>query len=71
MLFEYIEILDEIPNPEEAVLHLHKCIALEIPALDPGVYTPLPLGAVILSAQKVMHQMNGPHNALFAQRLHL
>lgn len=44
MLIEYNEILDEIPNAEEALHHPHKCTALEIPALEPAAYVLLLFG---------------------------
>lgn len=62
----------EIPTPS-AVLHqphLHH-IAKHIPELDPEAEILLLLGRDVLRAHKVRQQVNGPHNAPFAQRLDL
>ena len=62
----------EIPTPN-AVLHqphLHH-IAEHIPELDPEAEILLLLGRDVLRAHKVRQQVNGPHNAPFAQRLDL
>ncbi|KAM7373874.1 hypothetical protein PAMP_006564 [Pampus punctatissimus] len=62
----------EIPTPS-AVLHqphLHR-IAKHIPELDPEAEILLLLGRDVLRAHKVRQQVNGPHNAPFAQRLNL
>ncbi|XP_047447617.1 uncharacterized protein LOC125012056 [Mugil cephalus] len=62
----------EIPTPS-AVLHqphLHH-IAKHIPDLDPEAEILLLLGRDVLRAHKVRQQVNGPHNAPFAQRLDL
>ena len=62
----------EIPTPS-AVLHqplLHH-IAKHIPDLDPEAEILLLLGRDVLRAHQVRQQVNGPHNAPFAQRLDL
>ena len=62
----------EIPTPN-AVLHqphLHH-IAEHIPELDPEAEILLLPGRDVLRAHKVRQQVNGPHNAPFAQRLDL
>ena len=62
----------EIPTPS-AVLHqphLHH-IARHIPELDPEAEILLLLGRDVLRAHKVRQQINGPHDAPFAQRLDL
>lgn len=60
------------PTPN-AVLHqphLHH-IAKHIPNLDPEAEILLLLGRDVLRVHKVREQINGPHNASFAQRLDL
>ncbi|XP_072898117.1 uncharacterized protein [Hemitrygon akajei] len=62
----------EIPTPS-AVLHqphLHH-IAKHIPELDPEAEILLLLGRDVLRVHKVRQQVNGPHDAPFAQRLDL
>ncbi|XP_059802718.1 uncharacterized protein LOC132379125 [Hypanus sabinus] len=62
----------EIPTPS-AVLHqphLHH-IAKHIPELYPKAEILLLLGRVVLRVHKVRQQVNGPHDAPFAQRLDL
>ncbi|XP_072926516.1 uncharacterized protein [Hemitrygon akajei] len=62
----------EIPTPS-AVLHqphLHH-IAKHIPELDPKAEILLLLGRDVLLVHKVRQQVNGPHDAPFAQRLDL
>ncbi|XP_037617247.1 uncharacterized protein LOC119483203 [Sebastes umbrosus] len=74
-LIECLEIpinRSEIPTPS-AVLHqphLHH-IAKHIPELDPEAEILLLLGRDVLRAHKVRQQVNGPHNAPFAQRMDL
>ncbi|XP_072896146.1 uncharacterized protein [Hemitrygon akajei] len=74
-LLECNEILNnrtEIPTPS-AVLHqphLHH-IAKHIPELDPKAEILLLLGRDVLRVHKVRQQVNGPHDAPFAQRLDL
>lgn len=64
----------EIPTPS-AVLHQHQPhlhhIAKHIPNLDPEAEILLLLGRDVLRAHKVRQQVNGPHNAPFANRLDL
>ncbi|XP_061762157.1 uncharacterized protein LOC133556345 [Nerophis ophidion] len=63
---------NEIPTPT-AVLHqphLHH-IAKHIPELDHRAQILLLLGRDVIRAHKVRQQVNGPHNAPFAQRLDL
>lgn len=62
----------EIPTPDAAYHHTHlKCIANEIPPLDPDANILLLLGRDILRVHKVRDQISGPDNAPFAQRLDL
>lgn len=62
----------EIPTPS-AVLHQPhlRHIAKHIPELDPDAEILLLLGRDVIRAHKVRQQVNGPHNAPFAQRLDL
>ncbi|XP_070402814.1 uncharacterized protein [Nothobranchius furzeri] len=62
----------EIPTPGAALHqpHLHH-IAKYIPDMDPEAEILLLLGRDVLRAHKVRQQVNGPHNAPFAQRLDL
>ena len=75
LLIECNEILNnrtEILTPEAAFHHPHlKSVAAHIPVLDPGAQILLLLGRDILRVHKVRQQINGPHNAPFAQRLDL
>ncbi|KAE8623342.1 hypothetical protein XENTR_v10005572 [Xenopus tropicalis] len=59
----------EIPTPD-AALHL-KCIMHLIPELDPKAQIMLLLGRDILWVHKARDQINGPHNAPYAQKLDL
>ncbi|XP_059825664.1 uncharacterized protein LOC132394036 [Hypanus sabinus] len=74
-LLECNEIMNnraEIPTPS-AVLHqphLHH-IAKHIPELDPKAEILLLLGRDVIRVHKVRQQVNGPHDAPFAQRLDL
>ncbi|XP_038062985.1 uncharacterized protein LOC119733659 [Patiria miniata] len=72
-LIECNEILNnraEIPTPDVALHHAHlKSVAPYIPKLDPNAEILLLLGRDILRVHKVREQINGPHNAPFAQRL--
>ncbi len=74
-LVECEEIPDnrsEIPTPNAASHHKHlKAIASKIPPLDPNANILLLLGRDILRVHKVRKQINGPHNAPFAQKLDL
>ncbi|XP_054591066.2 uncharacterized protein [Nothobranchius furzeri] len=62
----------EIPTPGAALHqpHLHH-IAKYIPDMDPEAEILLLLGRDVLRSHKVRQQVNGPHNAPFAQRLDL
>ena len=63
---------DEIPTPEAAANHPHlQPVAAHIQQLDPNAAILLMLGRDILRVHKVRQQVNGPHNAPFAQRLDL
>ncbi|XP_069809647.1 uncharacterized protein [Dendropsophus ebraccatus] len=63
---------EEIPTPEAALHHPHlRTIASEIPALDNNAEILLLLGRDILRVHKIRQQINGPHDAPFAQRLDL
>nr|XP_054607369.1 uncharacterized protein LOC129167170 [Nothobranchius furzeri] len=74
-LIECDEILNdrtEIPTPDAARSHPHlRKIAQYIPELDPNAQILILLGRDILRVHKVRQQVNGPHNAPFAQRLDL
>ncbi|KAK5847425.1 hypothetical protein PBY51_016551 [Eleginops maclovinus] len=62
----------EIPTPEAAAHHPHlKPIASLIPPLDPSAEILLLLGRDIIRAHKVRSQVNGPHDAPYAQCLDL
>ena len=59
----------EIPTPKIALLHPHlKTIASHIPSLDSNAQILLLLGRDIVRVHKVRQQINGPHNAPFAQK---
>lgn len=63
---------DEIPTPEVALAHAHlKHLAPHIPKLDPDAKMAILLGRDIVRVHKVRQQVNGPYDALFAQRLDL
>lgn len=74
-LIECNEILNdrsEIPTPDAARCHPHlREIAQYIPELNPNAEILILLGRDILRVHKVRQQVNGPHNAPFAQRLDL
>lgn len=62
----------EIPSPEVAHHHPHlQSVASKIPPVDQGAPILLLLGRDILRVHKVREQINGPHNAPYAQRLDL
>eukprot|EP00079_Xenopus_tropicalis_P020479 XP_012811408.1 PREDICTED: uncharacterized protein LOC105946345 [Xenopus tropicalis] len=62
----------EIPTPDAALHHAHlKCITHLIPELDPKAQIMLLLGRDILRVHKARDQINGPHNAPYAQKLDL
>lgn len=62
----------EIPAPEVALSHAHlKNVAPYIPKLDPEAQILILLGGDLIRVHKVRQQINGPHNAPFAQRLDL
>ncbi|XP_054867909.1 uncharacterized protein LOC129347292 [Amphiprion ocellaris] len=62
----------EIPTPDAARCHSHlEKIAQYIPELDPNAEILILLGRDILRVHKVRQQVNGPHNAPFAQKLDL
>ncbi|KAI4874451.1 hypothetical protein NFI96_005580 [Prochilodus magdalenae] len=62
----------EIPTPEVASSHAHlKHLSKHIPDLDPHAPILLLLGRDIIRAHKVRRQVNGPHNAPYAQKLDL
>ena len=62
----------EIPTPCAVLQQPHlQHIAKHLPELDPKAEILLLLGRDILRAHKVRQQVNGPHNAPFAQRLDL
>lgn len=63
---------EEIPTPSAAYAHSHlKGIAHKIPPFDSGADILLLLGRDILRVHKVRSQINGPHNAPYAQKLDL
>nr|XP_054587010.1 uncharacterized protein LOC129152514 [Nothobranchius furzeri] len=63
---------DEIPTPEVALAHAHlKHLAPLIPKRDPAAQIAVLLGRDIIQVHKARQQVNGPHNAPFAQRLDL
>ena len=74
-LIECNEILNnrsEIPTPDAALHHPHlRSVAANIPALDSSAEILLLLGRDIVRVHKVRQQINGPHDAPFAQRLDL
>ncbi|KAJ8349307.1 hypothetical protein SKAU_G00244370 [Synaphobranchus kaupii] len=62
----------EIPTPEAALHHAHlKVVATHIPPLDSNAQILLLLGRDVVRVHKVREQVNGPHDAPFAQRLDL
>ncbi|KAI7804924.1 hypothetical protein IRJ41_023810 [Triplophysa rosa] len=62
----------EIPTPNAARHHPHLVkVAEHIPEVDPTAEILLLLGRDIIRVHKVRDQVNGPHNAPFAQRLDL
>lgn len=62
----------EIPTPEVALCHPHlKHIVTFIPKLDLNAQILLLLGRDLVRVHKVRHQISGPHNSLFAQKLDL
>lgn len=62
----------EIPTPDAARCHPHlRKMARYIPELDPNGEILILLGRDVLRVHKVRQQVNGPHNAPFAQRLEL
>ncbi|XP_023805499.1 uncharacterized protein LOC110017230 [Oryzias latipes] len=62
----------EIPTPAAAEGHPHlERIAHKIPSLDSSAAILLLLGRDVLRVHKVRSQINGPHNAPFAQKLDL
>ncbi|XP_034002065.1 uncharacterized protein LOC117495103 [Trematomus bernacchii] len=62
----------EIPSPEIALHHLHlQPVANKIHPVDQNAPILLLLGRDILRVHKVREQINGPHNAPYAQRLDL
>ncbi len=74
-LIECNEIMSnrsEIPTPEVALAHPHlKSVAQFIPKLDPDAQILVLLGRDMIRVHKARQQINGPHNAPFAQRLDL
>ena len=74
-LIECNDILDnrsEIPTPNATRHHPHLVkVAEHIPEVDPTAEILLLLGRDIIRVHKVREQVNGPHNAPFAQRLDL
>lgn len=74
-LIECNDILNnrsEIPTPNAALHHPHLVkVAEHIPEVDPTAEILLLLGRDIIRVHKVREQVNGPHNAPFAQRLDL
>lgn len=62
----------EIPTPEAAAAHPHLLpVASQIPPLDSSAKILLLLGRDIIRAHKVRSQVNGPHEAPYAQKLDL
>lgn len=62
----------EIPTPEVAFAHPHlKSVAQFISKLDPDAQILVLLGRDMIHVRKARQQINGPHNAPFAQRLDL
>lgn len=74
-LLEYNQIPNvhsEIPTPDAARCFSHlKDIADEIPAIDPDASILLLLGRDLIRIHKVRQQINGSHDAPFAQKLGL
>lgn len=63
---------EEIPTPSTAHAHHHlEAIAHKIPTIDNGADILLLLGRDIMRVHKVRSQINGPHDAPYAQRLDL
>lgn len=63
---------DEIPTAVAALHYSHlKVIADKIPPIDPNAEILLLLGRDIIRAHKVRRQLNGPHDAPYAQKLDL
>lgn len=63
---------NEIPTAVAALHHSHlKIIADKIPPIDPNAGMLLLLGRDIIRAHKVRRQLNGPHDAPYAQKLDL
>jgi len=63
---------DEIPTAVAALHHRHlKVIADKIPPIDPSAKILLLLRRDIIRAHKVHQQLNGPHDAPYAQKLDL
>lgn len=62
----------EIPSPEVTHYHPHlRSVAGKILPVDQNALILLLLGRDILRVHKVREQINGPHNAPYAQRLDL
>lgn len=62
----------EIPTPQAALHHSHlRHIAGEIPELDCDAPIMMLLGRDMIRIHKVRRQINGPHDAPYAQRLDL
>ncbi|XP_061691876.1 uncharacterized protein LOC133509143 isoform X1 [Syngnathoides biaculeatus] len=62
----------EIPSPEIAHSHAHlRSMAPHIPKIDPKAQILILLGRDLIQVHKVRDQINGRHNAPFAQRLDL
>ncbi|KAI7789362.1 hypothetical protein IRJ41_022847, partial [Triplophysa rosa] len=62
----------DIPTPSAALYHSHlKPIAPFIPDLDPDAAIMILLGRDIIRVHKVRRQVNGPHDAPYAQKLDL
>lgn len=62
----------EIPTPRTALFYPHlKAVAGHIPELDRNAQILILLGRDIIRVHKVREQVNGPHDAPFAQRLDL
>ena len=74
-LIECNEIMSnqsEIPSPEVTLSHTHLSpVAPYIPEPDPEVQILILLGRDLIRVHKVRQQINGPHDAPFAQRLDL
>lgn len=74
-LLECNEIPDnrsEIPTPDAALGHPHlRSVAHLIPELDPKAQIMLLLGRDVIRVHKVRKQLNGPHDAPYAQKLDL